>query len=99
MPSEVKTTRAHSDSDILEIVLRLEETKDISWTQLAIETAKEYADSLRIPQYDQELKLAESVLNDWKDVARRLYLARGHKKSDTLRIIAEDAYLRLKGTE
>lgn len=81
--------------EIKEIFDRLQETKDVSWTELAIMTAKEYAESLRVPQYDQELRLAEAEIERWKDVARRLYLARGRRKDEVLRIIAEEAYRKL----
>lgn len=53
----------------------------------------EYAESLRVPQYDSELNLAEAEIAKWKELARRLYIARGCKKNEHLRIQAEAAYL------
>lgn len=52
----------------------------------------EYAESLRVPQYDVELRLAGEEIAKWKEIARRLYLARGCKKNEHLRIQAEYAY-------
>jgi|GEM_PF-3888710 len=71
-------------------------THDVGWTELAVLTAKEYAESLRVPQYDRELRLAGEEIAKWKEIARRLYLARGCKKNEHLRIQAEAAYLSAK---
>jgi hypothetical protein len=56
----------------------------------------EYCEQERVPQYDIELKLAGDEIAKWKDIARRLYLARGCKKREHLRITAEAAYLKYK---
>ena len=84
----------HAAETIREIHAHLLEKHDVGWTELAVLTAKEYAESLHVPQYDRELKLAEAEIAKWKDIARRLYLARGCKKREHLRINAESAYLK-----
>lgn len=81
---------------IREIHARLSEKHDVGWTDLAVLTAKEYAESLHVPQYDVELRLAGEEISKWKEIARRLYLARGCKKNEHLRIQAEAAYLNAK---
>ena len=52
----------------------------------------EYAESLRVPQYDRELRLAEAEIEKWKGVARQLHMALGCRKAEKLRICAEHAY-------
>lgn len=86
----------HNKDDIREIFNRIEKNNDLSWSELAVMTAIEYAESLKIPQYDVELKLAASAIEEWKDVARRLYLAKGCHKGEKLRILAEHAYLQMQ---
>ena len=54
----------------------------------------EHCEQERVPQYDMELRLAGEEIVKWKDIARRLYLARGCKKREHLRINAEAAYLK-----
>jgi hypothetical protein len=82
-----------ADLEIKKIFDRLQESYDVSWTELAIMTAKEYAESLRVPQYDRELRLAESEIEKWKGVARQLHMALGCRKAEKLRVCAEHAYL------
>jgi hypothetical protein len=53
----------------------------------------EWPESLRVPQYDRELRLADAEIAKWQEISRRLYLARGCKKNEHLRIQAEAAYL------
>lgn len=53
----------------------------------------------RVPQYDVELRAAEYEVNKWKDIARRLYIARGCKKNEHLRIQAEAAYQKASNAE
>ena len=86
----------HTAETIREIHAHLLEKHDVGWTELAVLTAKEYAESLRVPQYDRELRLAEDEIAKWKEIARRLYLARGCKKNEHLRIQAEAAYISAK---
>lgn len=81
---------------IREIHAHLLEKHDVGWTELAVLTAKEYAESLHVPQYDVELRLAGEEIAKWKEIARRLYLALGCKKNEHLRIQAEAAYLSAK---
>lgn len=62
--------------------------------QRVVRARCEYCEQERVPQYDVELRLAEEEIAKWKDIARRLYLARGCKKREHLRINAEAAYLK-----
>lgn len=98
MPQQTSDLLAadHAAETIREIHAHLLEKHDVGWTELAVLTAKEYAESLRVPQYDRELRLAEAEIAKWKEIARRLYLARGCKKNEHLRIQAEAAYLNAK---
>jgi len=93
------TATDHAAETIREIHAHLLEKHDVGWTELAVLTAKEYAESLRVPQYDRELSLAEAETAKWKDLSRRLYLARGCKKNEHLRMQAEAAYLKAANTE
>ena len=52
----------------------------------------EYAESLRVPQYDRELRLAEDEIEKWKAVARRLHMALGCRKNEKIRVCAELGY-------
>lgn len=49
----------------------------------------------RVPQYDKELELARLEVNDWKDVAARLYAAMGLGRRERRRVHAENAYHKL----
>ena len=47
----------------------------------------------RIPQYDVELDCAHTAVREWQTIARRLHNALGCRKTEWLRITAQNQYL------